>query len=138
MKSSDTHTRTGLKPWMLYAIRETITSDVRVERVVLFGSRAKGSFREGSDIDLAVFECGYFDETPDGTRILTEVDGAIMSEELTHEEVMARVHRVDADRTVLTEIEHLYGRTYDDFRTLESADGYEGVEFAYDGLRVSV
>jgi predicted nucleotidyltransferase len=55
MKSSDTHTRTGLKPWMLDAIRETIASDARVERVVLFGSRAKGSYREGSDIDLAVF-----------------------------------------------------------------------------------
>ncbi|MUV85836.1 MBL fold metallo-hydrolase [Natronomonas sp. CBA1123] len=90
------------------------------------------------DIDLAVFECGYFRETPDGTRILTEVDDAIMSEELTHEEVMARVERVDADRTVLTEIEHLYGRTYDDFSALESTDGYEGVEFAYDGLQFSV
>ena len=32
MKSSDTHTRTGLKPWMLDAIRETIASDARVDR----------------------------------------------------------------------------------------------------------
>lgn len=90
------------------------------------------------DIDLAVFECGYFPETPDGTRILTDVDDAIMSEELTHEEILSRVRRVDADHTLLTEIEHLYGRTYDDYCDLESSEGYDGVQFAYDGLERSV
>lgn len=35
-------------------IRRTIGADSRVERVVLFGSRAKGTHRPGSDIDLAV------------------------------------------------------------------------------------
>jgi phosphoribosyl 1,2-cyclic phosphate phosphodiesterase len=90
------------------------------------------------DIDLAVFECGYFPETPDGTPILTEVDGAIMGDELSHGEVIERVERVDADRTVLTEIEHLYGRTYDDFCDLESGENYDNVRFAYDGLQFSV
>ncbi|MEF8807259.1 MBL fold metallo-hydrolase [Natronomonas sp.] len=87
-------------------------------------------------VDLAVFECGYFPETPDGTPILTESDEAILAEELTHAEVMERVRRVDADRTLLTEIEHLYGRTHDDYR--ERGQSYEGVEFAYDGLTLSV
>ena len=27
----------------------------QIERVVIFGSRAKGNFRQGSDIDLAIF-----------------------------------------------------------------------------------
>jgi phosphoribosyl 1,2-cyclic phosphate phosphodiesterase len=87
-------------------------------------------------IDLAVFECGYFSETPDGTPILTEGDEAILAEELTHTEVMERVRRLDPDRTLLTEIEHLYGRTHADYRELERT--YEGVDFAYDGLRLSV
>lgn len=87
------------------------------------------------EIDLAVFECGYFPETPDGVRILTDVDRTILGDELTHAEVMERVDRVDADRTLLTEIEHLYGRSYDDYRELEAS--YDGVRFAYDGLTLT-
>jgi phosphoribosyl 1,2-cyclic phosphate phosphodiesterase len=87
-------------------------------------------------IDFAVFECGYFHETPDGTPILTEGDEAILADEFTHAEVMERVRRLDPDRTLLTEIEHLYGRTHADYRELERT--YEGVEFAHDGLTISV
>lgn len=89
-----------------------------------------------ADVDLAVFECGYFPETPDGTSILTAVDETIMGDELTHAEVMERVDRVDPDRTLLTEIEHLYARTHDDYRDLEA--GYDDVRFAYDGLTLTV
>jgi phosphoribosyl 1,2-cyclic phosphate phosphodiesterase len=87
-------------------------------------------------VDLAVFECGYFRAAPDGTRILTDVDEAILADELTHAEVMERVDRLDPDRTLLTEIEHLYGRTHDDYRELERE--YEGVRFAHDGLTLTV
>lgn len=87
-------------------------------------------------IDLAVFECGYFQETPDGTPILTEADEAILADELTHAEVMERVRRIDPDWTLLTEIGHFYARTDDDYRELERT--YEGVEFAYDGQTLSV
>jgi phosphoribosyl 1,2-cyclic phosphate phosphodiesterase len=87
------------------------------------------------DVDLAVFECGYFPETPDGTPILTEVDEAIMGDELTHAEVLERVARLDPDRMVLTEIEHLYARTHDDYRELEA--DYEDVRFAHDGLTLT-
>ena len=40
---------------MRAAIRTHLYGDPRVEQVVLFGSRAKGNAREGSDIDLAVY-----------------------------------------------------------------------------------
>jgi predicted nucleotidyltransferase len=43
---------------MIEEIRSVIAEDERVQRVVLFGSRAKGSYREGSDIDLAVYGKG--------------------------------------------------------------------------------
>ncbi|MFQ3319990.1 MAG: phosphoribosyl 1,2-cyclic phosphate phosphodiesterase [Natronomonas sp.] len=88
------------------------------------------------DIDLAVFECGYFTETPAGTQILTEVDGAILGDELTHAEILERIERVDPDRTLLTEIEHLYARTHEDFLELEA--DYDGIQFAYDGLTLGV
>jgi phosphoribosyl 1,2-cyclic phosphate phosphodiesterase len=89
-----------------------------------------------ADVDLAVFECGYFPATPDGTPILTEMDQAILADELSHEEVLERVARVDPDRTILTEIEHLYARTHDDFRDLEA--DYDGVQFARDGLTITL
>lgn len=47
--------RSGLTEKMAEEIRSVIAADERVDCVVLFGSRAKGSHREGSDIDLAVY-----------------------------------------------------------------------------------
>jgi phosphoribosyl 1,2-cyclic phosphate phosphodiesterase len=90
------------------------------------------------DIDLAVFECGYFYETPDGDPVLTETDRRFLATELSHEEVLARVERVAPDRAVLTEIEHLTARGHDDFRALAEREAYDGIQFAYDGLTVEV
>jgi len=88
-------------------------------------------------IDLAVFECGLLAHDPDVGGHLSETDVAALSPpELRHEEVLDRVDRVEPDRTILTEIDHLYGRGLDDYRRL--AEEYEGVEFAYDGLSVVV
>lgn len=88
------------------------------------------------DIDLAVFECGFFQTDPTGNSILDEQDREFLSGELDHEEVLARVERVAPDRALLTEIEHLCARGYDDFRELEAE--YDRIRFAYDGLTVEV
>jgi phosphoribosyl 1,2-cyclic phosphate phosphodiesterase len=90
------------------------------------------------DIDLAVFECGYFEHGPDGDRILTDADLDFLDDELTHEEVLARIDRVDANRTLLTEIEHFTARSHDHFERLESRPAYDGIEFAYDGLETEI
>ena len=58
--------QTGLSPEKLRTIRHTIGADSRVRRLVLFGSRAKGNWREGSDIDLAVTGVGL--EHADASR----------------------------------------------------------------------
>lgn len=91
-----------------------------------------------ADIDLAVFECGYFEETPDGGEILTEIDRRFLADEMSHAEVLARVERVDPDRTILTEIEHLTARSHDDLQALAEGPEYDGIQFAYDGLSVEI
>lgn len=51
-----TKTETGLSAAAVDTVVRTIGADHRVEKIVLFGSRAKGTWQPGSDIDLAV--CG--------------------------------------------------------------------------------
>ena len=45
----------GLKEKYRRAIIDILSSDEKVERVVLFGSRAMGTFRATSDVDIALF-----------------------------------------------------------------------------------
>lgn len=91
-----------------------------------------------ADIDLAVFECGLFERGPDGEELFSEADRDLLGGEFTHSEVMDRMERVDPDRAVLTEIEHLTSRSCDHFRELETEPGYEHVRFAHDGLELEV
>ncbi len=44
----------GLSPASLAMIRSILAQEPRVEKAILFGSRAKGTHRPGSDIDLAL------------------------------------------------------------------------------------
>ncbi|MFB6170928.1 MAG: MBL fold metallo-hydrolase [Haloarculaceae archaeon] len=86
--------------------------------------------------DLAVFECGFFETDPAGDPILSETAREFLAGELYHDEVLARIERVDPDRALLTEIEHLTARSYDDFCDL--AREYDRTRFASDGLTVEV
>ena len=45
----------GLKERHRRAIIDIIAANARVERAVLFGSRATGTFRPASDVDVALF-----------------------------------------------------------------------------------
>lgn len=88
------------------------------------------------EVDLAVFECGLFEETPDGDPLLTEGSLAYLADEPRHAEIINRARRLNPGRTYLTEIEHITGRSHDDLRELEHE--YEDIYFAYDGLTVEV
>lgn len=68
------HSIGGLSGDKVHAIRE-ILRDPRVQRVVLFGSRAKGNYRAGSDIDLAV--CGDRLSATDILRLRAELEEAL-------------------------------------------------------------
>jgi len=48
----------GLKPGIVEAIVHTIRSFGSVRKIILFGSRASGSYTEVSDIDIAV-DCDF-------------------------------------------------------------------------------
>lgn len=45
----------GIEPSHFEKILELFKSHPEIEKVTLFGSRAKGNFKESSDIDLALF-----------------------------------------------------------------------------------
>lgn len=51
MKISETF---GLKPEAINSIKEVLSKHNKIKKVVLYGSRAKGNFKPGSDIDLTL------------------------------------------------------------------------------------
>ena len=53
-ESSATSLSTGLPDYVLQDLRRIFVNHSAVQRVVLYGSRAKGNFRPNSDIDLMV------------------------------------------------------------------------------------
>lgn len=87
-----------------------------------------------AEIDLAVFECGLFEQDPAGEELFTDADWSFLADELTHDEVLDRIAELDPEQTILTEIEHLTARGYDYFCELEQNDSYDGIQFAYDGM----
>ena len=68
--------RFGLKPHTISAIQRVFARHPRVERAVLYGSRAKGNYRPGSDIDLTLF--GESLTYADLCRIETEIDDLLL------------------------------------------------------------
>lgn len=50
----DLATQSGLKPATLKKIRKVFAAHPEIDQVVLYGSRAKGNYRTGSDIDLTI------------------------------------------------------------------------------------
>lgn len=90
-------------------------------------------------LDLWVKETGYFREGPDGELLVTEeAEETVLADEMSFEESLAQVRERQPARTVFTEIEELYRRSYDDYRRLEQE--YDGLNvcFAYDGMRIEV
>jgi uncharacterized protein len=45
----------GLKETDIEFIKKSLSSFNEIEKAVIFGSRAKGSYKPGSDIDIAIF-----------------------------------------------------------------------------------
>lgn len=91
------------------------------------------------ELDLWIKETGYFKETPDGELLVTEeAERTSIKHEMTFEESLQQVEQVNADATVLTEIDELYRRSYDDYRDLEQQFKHLDIAFAYDGMRIMI
>ena len=79
--------KTGIKPKIIQEIIELAKKN-QVEKVVLFGSRARGDYKERSDIDLAF--CGgcssrFILEVDEETSTLLEFDIIDLDKPITKE-----------------------------------------------------
>lgn len=91
-----------------------------------------------SDLDLWVRECGLFRTDPDGNPVFGDDLWEAETElEITFEETVEQVRDVRPARTVLTEIDELFRRSYDDFRELEGEYDELNLRFGHDGMKLS-
>lgn len=91
------------------------------------------------DLDVWIKECGYFSDTPDGDPLVTDdAERNVLKHEMTFQESLEQVRAVHPNRTVFTEIEELYRRSYDDYRELERQYEDLHIAFAYDGMRIEI
>ena len=69
------------------------------EKVVLFGSRARGDNQEKSDIDVAIYQCDRFEELKDTLDeelwSLLQVDLINMDDSYISEELMKEIKKDD-------------------------------------------
>ena len=90
----------GLSSHTVDRIVAVLTHYPEIEKTVLHGSRAKGNFRNGSDIDLTLFGEGINFSVL--TRLANELDDLLLSHtvdisqfaNLTHPELLDHIRRV--------------------------------------------
>jgi predicted nucleotidyltransferase len=90
----------GLSEKTIGRIQLVLSRHAEVERAVLFGSRAKGTYKPGSDIDLALLGESLTPKTLN--RLYEELDdlpipyefSLILSSKITDPEVIAHIERV--------------------------------------------
>jgi len=92
---------------------------------------------EFSRPDLLVLEMGWFETDSQGSRIIP-AGHFVRNEEASFEETLDLVEQINPRRTVLTHIEQLWARSYDDYLDLEKKYQDRRIQFAYDGLRVEI
>ncbi|ACM21633.1 nucleotidyltransferase [Geotalea daltonii FRC-32] len=68
--------RFGLKESTIEKINGVFTSCPQIEKVILYGSRAKGNYRHGSDIDLTII--GNELTHPQMLRLANELDDLLL------------------------------------------------------------
>jgi len=63
-------------------------------------------------------------------------DHPLRDEFHSFEEILALKQRLNIKHVIITHLEEIYGKTYDDYCALEKQ--YQGVQFAYDGMKVEL
>jgi uncharacterized protein len=100
--------QSGLSPTVLQRLQEVFTAFPAIERVILYGSRAKGNFRPSSDIDMTLVGEGLTSSD------LAQIDAAIDDLLLPYQVDLSSFHQL-RDPDLLAHIERagcvLYERT---------------------------
>lgn len=66
----------GIKDEELYSLKNIFSSTVEVDKVILFGSRAKGSYKPYSDLDLVL--CGEDVSSTVLGNLMMDIDDLLM------------------------------------------------------------
>lgn len=69
----------GLSRKALDGLRSVFSKSENIELIMIYGSRAKGNYKNHSDIDLAVMNSISFDEL---LRLETEIDDLLLPQEI--------------------------------------------------------
>ena len=90
----------GLSPATVAKIRGVLSRHPEVERAILYGSRAKGNYKRGSDIDLTLAGAsltedirGRIDDELDNLLLPYTFDLSILAD-LTHPDLLDHIRRV--------------------------------------------
>jgi len=65
----------GLKEYNIIKINQIFAQNKKIEKVLLYGSRAIGNYKEGSDIDLTIIGNIEFQELQ---RIINDLDDLLL------------------------------------------------------------
>lgn len=92
--------RFGLTEATIEKIGGVLADHPQVEQALLYGSRAKGNYKNGSDIDLTLMGQGL--KTDDLLKIMGELDDLLLPymidlsifHQLTHQELIEHIRRV--------------------------------------------
>ena len=95
--------RFGLTPQTVEKISSVFALHPQVEKAVLYGSRAKGNYKNGSDIDLTLFGGGLGHH--DLSTIMDELDDLLLPymidlsifSDLTHANLIEHIQRVGVE-----------------------------------------
>lgn len=93
----------GLSPNTRVRILETLAKYAGIERVLIYGSRAKGNYRQGSDIDLTLVAPNY--STQDLLEIENELEDLLLPykidlslfHQIENPELVAHIQRIGVE-----------------------------------------
>jgi len=89
--------QTGLSQDTIQALRRIFAQFKEIEQAILYGSRAKGTYRKGSDIDITLKGEAV------SHRIMTQIEAAVDDLLLPYQVDLSALSRID-DRELLNHI----------------------------------
>jgi len=112
----------------------------RESRRLVFALDDTKDWKPGTEFlepDLLVLETGWFERDPKG-RVIVPPGHLIRNEEASFEETLEIIDRINPRKAILTHIEQLWARSYEDYLEIEKKHKSQKLQFAYDGLRIKL